>query len=161
MAKVTIGDKEYNVKELTFETLERVWPYIAQIQDSIRRAQEGKPDQSPTTIMAHGVATIALCVAQDDPELAKFYDDPQYSGLSDEEKQGLVIAHVKRRITSRQTQGLEPLINEIMAEAGFKAEPAQPGEPEATEEESPSTETGTPSSPSSSQPDAKEEAGTE
>ena len=159
MAKVTIGDKDYNVKELVFETLERVWPLIAQIQDQVAEAQKNGLPRDPTTIMGLGVATIALCVAQDDPELSAFYDDPKYSGLSEEEKQALIIGFVKRRITSRQTQGLEPIINQIMEEAGFKSEPVPEGEFKATE--APSTETGTPSSPSSSQQDAKAEAGAE
>lgn len=159
MAKVTVGGKEYNVKPLVFETLEKVWPLIEQIQDIVRESQ-GNPQniKSPITIMKPGVAAIALMIAQDDSELQAIYSHPEHNGLSDAEKDQVVIKRVSRLITAVETQAIEPAINEIMAEAGFKAEEAAPsGEPTA----SPSTATGTDSSQSLSPPAAKEEAGTE
>lgn len=156
MAKVQVGGKDYNVKPLTFDTLEKVWPFIEEIQTIVEKAN-GDPMaiKSPVTIMKPAVAAIALMIAQDDPELQAIYDHPEHNGLSDAEKDQIVIKKVARTITSVEGLGLEEKINEVMKEAGFEA--AQPGENKA----SPSTATGTDSSQSSSPLAAKEEAGTE
>jgi len=155
MAKVQVGGKDYVIQPLVFATLEKVWPHIDAIQQSIRRAQQGQPDESPVPIMAAGVACLALSLAQDNEDFQAPYSDPANAGLTEAEKDQLVINKVKRLITSKETQALEPVINEIMLEAGFKAE--QPGEQGA----SPSTATGMPSSQNSSPQVSKEEAGTE
>lgn len=155
MAKITIGEKDYVIKPLVFDTMERVWPIIQQIQAKVKAAEAGTPDATPIPIMALGVAAVAIAVAQDDPELRAIYDDPANSGLTEDEKDQLIINKIKRQITTIQTQNLEPIINEFMAEAGFKA--VEPGESEAIL----STATGTASSPSLSPQAVKEEAGPE
>lgn len=159
MAKVTVGGKEYNVKPLVFETLEKVWPLIEQIQEIVRQSGgDHRNIKSPITVMKPGVAAIALMIAQDDAELQAVYEHPEHNGKSEAELDQIVIKIVSKKITAVETQAIEPAINEIMAEAGFKAEEAAPsGEPEA----SPSTATSTGSSQSLSPPAAKEEAGTE
>lgn len=159
MAKVTVGGKDYNVKPLVFATLEKVWPFIEQIQTIVQETNgDASKISSPIKIMKPGVAAIALMIAQDDPELQAVYDHPEHAGKSDAEKDQVIIKLVARRITSVETQSIEPAINKIMAEAGFVAEtPGAPGEPAA----SPSTATGTHSSQSLSPQDAKEAPGIE
>lgn len=156
MAKIQVGGTDYDVKPLTFDTLEKVWPFIEEIQTIIGEAN-GDPTaiKSPVTIMKPAVAAVALMIAQDDAELQAIYDHPEHNGKSDAEKDQVVIKKVSRMITSKEGLGLEERINEVMKEAGFEA--AAPGENTA----SPSTATGTDSSPSSSPLAAKEGAGTE
>lgn len=156
MAKARVGGKDYNVNPLTFATLEKVWPHIEDIQRIVTEAG-GDPlaIKSPIVIMKPGVAAIAMMVAQDDPELQAVYGHPEHNGKSEEEIDQIIIKRVQKMVTSVEAQQLEVTINEIMAEAGFKAE--TPGEQKA----SPSTATGTDSSQSSSPQDAKGAPGTE
>lgn len=162
--QVTVGGKDYQVQPLVFATLEKVWPRLEVVQAETKKhleAQRGNKDAGPPDVvkmMNHAVAFIAMALLQDDPELQALIADEKYSGMNEDEKDKIVIAHVKGKITSVEVQELEPVIQQIMEEAGFKPqEGGDSGEPAAI----PSTATGTHSSPSSSPQDAREEAGIE
>lgn len=168
--KVTVGGKDHLVNPLVFATLEKVWPKLQVVQTETTRfmerqkaARENGGDMSsiipPDTVkmMNHAVGFIALAMLQDSAELKAIIADEKYAGMNEEEKDNIVIAHIKGLITSVEVQKLEGVISQIMEEAGFKMQEPNAGESPA----SPSTAIGTDSSQSLSPPAAKEGPGTE
>jgi len=153
--KVTVGGKDHLVQPLVFATLEKVWPKLLVVQELVKEAQTGAVIDA-VKMMNHAVGFIALAMLQDSAELKALIADEKYNGMTDEEKDLIVINHIKHQISAVEVQNLEPVVNAIMEEAGFKSEEPKAGEPAAI----PSTATGTDSSPSSSPQAAKEGAGT-
>lgn len=153
MAKVIIGDKPYEIPELNFIALERAWPFMEIAMTSLDPMK--------------GVAAAICIVAAGLLETENF--DPANFGITEEDINpntdattqvfDLVVLHLKRKTKATEIAGIREAIVEISREAGLEA---AEGEPDQGEEEAlnPSMGTSAPSSPSSSLPVAKEEAGT-
>lgn len=144
MAKATIGGKTYLIPELNFLALEKCWLYI----------MEAMASQDPIIGVRAALNVIAAGVV----EAPDF--DPKNFGLTegpytDYDIDVGVFNYLKRQCKAGEIGGVRDTVQEIIKEAGL-----EPEEGEAQEAVSPGTETSPASSPSSSQQESKEEAGT-
>lgn len=155
MAKVTIGGTEYEVPELNFVALERAWPFIEQAMTEL---DPMKGVSAALHIIAAGM------VEADNFDQATYGIKPEdISPTKDREEQifELTAKFLKRKTKATEISGIRAAILEISKEAGLEPEEGE-GVLAGVEEVAPnlSPETSIPTSPSSSQPDAKEAAGT-
>lgn len=155
MAKVIIGGTDYEVPELNFVALERAWPFI----------EEAMTELDPMKGVSAGIHIIAAgLVEADNFDQATYGIKPEdLSPTRDREDQifELTAKFLKRKTKATEISGIRAAIIEISKEAGLEPEEGE-GELAGAEEEAPnlSPETSTHTSPNSSQPVAKEEAGT-
>ena len=157
MAKFTIGGKEITTPVPSFATIKRMWPHILSMQAEQLEAAEkakisGKPFiPNPIILMEHGIAVVAHAMMQADAE-EKAKDPAAWEASG---RVPWTVDLVNETISGPECQLIEDTMNAIMAEAGFKQEAPDAGEPQAIV----STATGTASSPNLSPPAAKEEVG--
>jgi len=163
MAKITIGGNEYSIPEMNFIAVERAWPFI---------------EQAMTTVHPmHGTSAALSVIAAGLMEGPGF--DPASFGIEANEQDaetGLprprtedaifeeLTKTLKRRLKANEIGMVKVCLFEVLAEAGFEMKDPASGEALAalgTEMMSSSPVTAVDISPSLSQPDAKEEAGTE
>lgn len=163
MAKITIGGNEYVIPEMNFIAVERAWPYVEKAMETIHPM--------------HGTSAALSVIAAAMMEGPDF--DPASFGIEVNEQDaetGLprprgedaifqdLTKTLKRRLKAREVGTVKLCLFEILEEAGFEMKDPASGEALAAlgmEMMSPSLVTAANTSPSSSQPDAKEEAGTE
>lgn len=163
MAKITIGGNEYVIPEMNFIAVERAWPYI---------------EEAMTTVHPmHGTSAALAVIAATLMEGPEF--DPASLGVETTEQdaetgfprpRSEILVHedltrtLKRRLKASEVGAVKVCLFDILDEAGFEMKDPASGEALAAlgmQMMSPSTATAQNTSPSSSQPDAKEEAGTE
>lgn len=155
MAKVTVGGTEYEVPELNFIALERSWPFI---EEAMTALDPMKGVSAALHIIAAGL------VEADNFDPATYNIKPEdISATLDRETQvfELVAKFLKRKTKATEIDGVRKAIVEITKEAGLEPEEGE-GDTAEAEEAAPnlSPETSTHTLPSSSQPGAREEAGT-
>lgn len=147
MAKVTIGDKDYIVRELNFIAIEKAWSTI-QLTMTVR-----------DPIQAVGAALDVIAAAlQEEPEFKKedFGIDPD-AVLESDEQDALVSQFLKRKLKAGQIGGVQVALDQIIEEAGLRP----PEGEEMTPGENPGTATSAQSLHSSLLEDAREGTGTE
>lgn len=145
MAKVTIGTKSYTIDTLNFAALERAWPFIEVAQ------QQMDPIQGASA----AISVIAAGIMESDGfNPAEF--GIEAPGLTREDEIfELVQKFLKKKLLAPEIPVVKDCILDILKEAGMIAE-----EGEIEGEENLSMVTSPASSPSSSLPDVKVEAGT-
>lgn len=154
MAKAIIGGTEYEVPELNFVALERAWPFI---EEAMTALDPMKGVSAAIHIIAAGM------VEADNFDQATYGIKPEdISPTKDRDEQifELTAKFLKRKTKATEISGIRAAILEISKEAGLEPEEGE-GVLAGVEEVAPnlSPETSIPTSPNSSQPDAKEEAG--
>lgn len=163
MAKITIGGNEYVIPEMNFIAVERAWPYVELAMETVHPM--------------HGASAALSVIAATMMEGPDF--DPASFGIETHEpdaETGIARARsedaifqdlnrtLKRRLKASEIGAVKLCLFEILQEAGFEMKDPASGEALAAlgmQMMSPSPVTAVDTSPSSSQPDAKEEAGTE
>lgn len=163
MAKITIGGNEYTLPEMNFIAVERAWPFVELAMQTVHPM--------------HGTSAALSVIAATMMEGPDF--DPASFGIDSHEQDaetGLprprsddaifedLTKVLKRRLKAKEVGLVKVCLFEVLEEAGFEMKDPASGEALAalgTEMMSPSPVTAADISPSSSQPDAKEEAGTE
>lgn len=134
--KVTIDGQEYNLPVMKFKTLKKAFPIIEEVQAS----------DDPIAMSEAAIKVISMALLQ----------NPAYDKMTPE--------YIEDVIDAKETFELAPAMFALMQESGLipknaKLELAASGEAEGAEA-APSTETSTPSSQNSLQPDAPEAIGT-
>jgi hypothetical protein len=151
MAIVIIGGTQYEIPELNFVALERAWPAV----------ELAMAVQDPMQAVGAALDIIAASLMEQE-----FYTDEKF-GVDpskfeefldmDSQRHKAVTRFLKRKLKATEIENVRVGLWAIIEEAGLAP---QAGEAKASEENpNPSTETSSPSSPNSSQPDAKAEVG--
>lgn len=155
MAKVLIGGTEYHVPEMNFLAVERSWPYVEKAMETL------DPIQGP----AAGIMIVLSAIVENEDF------DPAHFGLNpDDYKTGTELDRNKafedlaklwkRKMKATEIMGIRVAVNEVTREAGLLSDE---GEllAEGLDPATLSMGTALTTFASSSQPDAKEEAGSE
>lgn len=155
MASITIGGIEYIIPEMNFLSIERAWPYVQLATTAL----------DPMVAVSAALAVIASGLMEDEP-----FDPSKYgiteTGLPEKVIHETIVYFFKKKIKGSELDRVQVAMYEILREAGLEVT-----EGEATaalmaalgtaqEEATPSPETALDTSPSSSQPELREEAGT-
>lgn len=153
---VTLGTREYELPEMNFAALEMGWPFIEEALFS------ASPVQYPSAAVSILVTLwmeeekgfdIMAPIWEPVREKYKVDADSTYKHQFDS-----MVMYLKRNIKAHQVPQLRAAIDKLLLSAGIVQEKgAESGEAQGA---APSTETSTTSLPNSSQPVAKEEAGT-
>ena len=146
MAKVTIGGKEYTVTELNFIGLEKAWPFIEEAMTS------RDPMKGPSAAVS--VIAAGLVYAED-------FDASRYwsaDNLTEDEYFDTMVKYLKRKLKSSEIANVRDCLNTITEEAGLAGD-EDPQLAALMEGMNPSPETAAGTSPNSSPPVVKEEAG--
>lgn len=163
MAKITIGGNDYSLPEMNFIAVERAWPFIEQAMATVH------PMQGTSAALAVIAATLmegpgfdpaSFGIEANEQDAETGFPRPRDE---DAIHQDLTKA-LKRRLKANEIGMVKVCLFEILEEAGFEMKDPGSGEALAAlgmEMMSPSPVTAQDMLPSSSQPDAKEEAGTE
>lgn len=154
MAQIKIGGVEYHIPEMNFLSIERAWPFVVQATNSLDPMQ--------------GVGAALAVIASGLMEAEEFnpVDFGAEGLLKDREIHNAVTYFLKKNLLGTEIGLVRATMLEVLKEAGLEVT-----EGEATavlaaaqgmlqEEATPSPETVLDTSPSSSLPDVKEEAGT-
>lgn len=153
MARVTIGEDTYDIPELNFIAVERAWPLMVEAQE----------EADPMKAVSAAIGAIAAGIMESPGFDAETYGagrdnlDPKLD--FDDQVHVIMVAYLKKRLKATQIGQVRLALNDIVGEAGLLAEEGEliaPGEATA----SLSPETAPQPSLNSSQPDAREEAGT-
>jgi hypothetical protein len=149
MAKITIGGTLYTVPELNFIALERAWPYVEQAMATL------DPMQGPSA----GLGVIAAGLVEADDFERTRYGIGDDERLNDEETFERVLLFLKKKLKATEIVNIKTCLEEILEEAGLteSGELAAAAVVAVTEKLSGVIAQGT--SPSSSPPTMKEEAG--
>lgn len=157
MAKITVDGREIEIPKLKLKQLKIVWP---KLRDSFQKMQEAKKSgdkvDGVTMLFASTEdALFVICTAlhrlPPPSETLKLDDGTELKHYSP--------AWFDEQLDPTEVQQLPRVINDIMIETGlFKMGKPDPEAMKALED-SLSTGTGMPSSPNSSQQDARAEAG--
>jgi len=135
MAKVTIGDKEYDVPELNFIALERAWPHVELTLQQL----------NPMVACAAGIAIIAAGLQE-----AEHFVQTEFGMLEHEVwSEGQVFVKVqdflKKKLKSSQLGNIRECIEKILEETGVfeerKAGDPPPPAGSETQDQNPSTAT--------------------
>lgn len=163
MAKITIGGNEYSLPEMNFIAVERAWPFVELAMETVH----------PMHGASAALSVIAATMMEGpDFDPASFgieaFEQDAETGLPRPRSENDIFVDLattlKRRLKAKEIGAVKVCLFEILQEAGFEMRDPSSGEALAAlgmEMMSPSPVTAANTSPSSSQPDAKEEAGTE
>lgn len=147
MAKVTIGDKDYIVRELNFIAIEKTWATI----------QTTMVMRDPIQAVGSAIDIFAAAL-QEEPEFKKEdFGIPAEAVLEADEMDVLVSQFLKRKLKAGQIGGVQVALDQVIEEAGLRppeGEGMSPGE-------NPGTATSDQSLHSSLLEDAKGETGIE
>lgn len=155
MASITIGGVEYIIPEMNFLSIERAWPHVQMATTAL----------DPMVAVSAALAVIASGLMEAEP-----FDPSKYGitepDLPEKVIHELIVYFFKKKIKGNELDRVQTAMFEVLKEAGLEVT-----EGEATaalmaalgtaqEEATPSPETALDTSPSSLQPESKEEAGT-
>lgn len=147
MAKVTIGDKDYIVRELNFIAIEKCWATI----------QKTMIEMDPIQAVGSAVEIIGAAL-QEEPEFKREdFGIDENAVLQPSEIDAAVARFLKRQLKAGQISAVQHSLDQIIEEAGLRPPEGEALSPGA----SPGTETLTQSLLSSSRQDAKAGTGTE
>lgn len=104
MAKVTIGKVEYDLPELNFKAIKKIWPKVEHIQDS------------DDLIKLMDVSTEVLEIAFERAEVK----------LTKEE--------IEENLLGSEIKGIEAAVTDLLVESGLLQRAAPPGEAPGAEE---------------------------
>lgn len=152
MAEFLLKGVKYQVEEMSFEAVERAWPYITMAMTN----------EDPIDGVIAGIAVIAAAVIEQDWFKPEVFDIEIPTDLFQNRDDHIFLAlktKMKRMLKSREIGAVRLCVIEMTKEAGLMPETGepQPGAPLTT---SPGTETSTESSQSSSPLESKVDAGT-
>jgi hypothetical protein len=134
MAKVIIGNVEYQIDEFNFIALERSWPYI----------QEALTNLDPIRGASAGICVVAAGIVESKTFKLETFDIKPEELLStinkDDQVFDRVVSFLKKNLLAANLSSITAAVNDITKEAGLVAEP---GEDEAGDQLSLSMETST------------------
>lgn len=151
MAEFLLQGKKYTVDEMSFEAVERAWPYLT----------EAMANQDPIAGVTAGIAVIAASVMEQDwfkPEIFELEVPTELFENPDDHIHRALCKKMKRMLKSSEIGAIRLCVIEMTKEAGLMPETGEPL-PEPVAPLTLGTGTSTELSPNLSQPESKVDAG--
>lgn len=154
MAIIQIGGKNYVLPEMNFLAIERAWPYVVQATETL----------DPLTGPSAALAVFAAALMEADDFKLSDYGIPEDT-TGDARIHGAVTRYLKKQLKGSELVHVKETMFDLLKEAGLEVTEGEATAALAAALETPaeeatvSLETVVDTSPSSSQPESREEAG--